>query len=113
MRARGVHTFAAYARLLDEDASEYDQLLDAITINVTKFYRNAETWRALVEGYLPALWRARGGRGRAWSAGGAAGEEPYTVAGALPETAPRLGEARWAARCPLDATHVDRARLQR
>src|SRR6266576_4023237 len=37
MRARGVHTFDDYARLLDQDAHEYDLLLDALTINVTKF----------------------------------------------------------------------------
>ena len=113
MRARGVHTFEAYARLLDEDAREYDQLLDAITINVTKFYRNVETWRALVEGYLPALWRARRGRVRAWSAGCASGEEPYTVAVALAETARQLGEPGWPARCRVDATDVDRASLDR
>src|SRR2546422_9264320 len=41
MRARGVHTFEDYARLLDGDAGEYDLLLDALTINVTKFFRNA------------------------------------------------------------------------
>jgi len=29
MRARGVHTFEDYARLLDGDAGEYDLLLDA------------------------------------------------------------------------------------
>ncbi len=113
MRARGVHTFEDYRRLLDQDAHEYDLLLDALTINVTKFYRNAETWRALVEGYLPALWRARGGRVRAWSAGCASGEEPYTVAVALAETARRLGEPGWPARCRVDATDVDRASLER
>ncbi len=40
MRARGVHTFADYASVLDADAHEYDLLLDALTINVTKFFRN-------------------------------------------------------------------------
>src|SRR5207245_2177960 len=47
MRARGVHTFADYGRVLEADAREYDLLLDALTINVTKFFRNVETWRAL------------------------------------------------------------------
>jgi len=47
MRARGVHTFDDYSRLLDQDQREYDLLLDALTINVTKFFRNVETWRAL------------------------------------------------------------------
>src|SRR6058998_1444959 len=68
MRARGVHSFDDYSRLLDADAREYDLLLDALTINVTKFFRNVETWRALAP-RLEALWRERQGRVRAWSAG--------------------------------------------
>ena len=44
MRARGVHTYADYARVLDSDQHEYDKLLDALTINVTKLFRNWETY---------------------------------------------------------------------
>src|SRR5262245_19455635 len=66
MRARGVHAYEDYARLLDQDAREYELLLDALTINVTKFYRNAETWTALAKPHLAALWRARLGNVRAW-----------------------------------------------
>ena len=60
MRARGVHTFTEYARVLDTDAHEYDRLLDALTINVTKFFRNAETWAALAP-YLAERWRVTDG----------------------------------------------------
>src|SRR5690349_11572248 len=63
MRAKGVHTFDDYARVLDSDAHEYDKLLDALTINVTKFFRNAETWRAL-EPWLDTLWKERRGEVR-------------------------------------------------
>ena len=58
MRARGVHTFDDYSRLLDQDQHEYDLLVDALTINVTKFFRNAETWLALAP-RLDQLWAAR------------------------------------------------------
>src|SRR2546426_7680950 len=44
----------------DGDAAEYDLLLDALTINVTKFFRNAETWRALAP-YLAELKERRRG----------------------------------------------------
>src|SRR2546425_6396579 len=47
MRARGVHTYDDYSRVLDTDPHEYDLLLDALTINVTKCFRNLETWQAL------------------------------------------------------------------
>ena len=113
MRARGVHTFDAYSRLLDEDAAEYDRLLDTLTINVTKFWRNAETWRALADPYLKELWRARRGQVRVWSAGCASGEEPYTLAVALAETARALGEDGLLARAHIDATDVDRESLER
>jgi len=119
MRARGVHTFEDYRRLFDQDAKEYDLLLDALTINVTKFYRNAETWDALAATHLPALWHAVAGRVRAWSAGCASGEEPYTVAVVLAEAARAAGAAgSGAAGVPLagarvDATDVDRASLEK
>ena len=86
MRARGVHTYDDYSRLLDGDEREYEQLLDALTINVTKFYRNAETWHAL-RPHLAAQWAARRGHLRVWSAGCASGEEPYTIAVLLAEVA--------------------------
>lgn len=111
MRARGVHTFTDYGRLLDADPHEYDLLLDALTITVTKFFRNAETWRAL-EPRLDALWRARGGRLRCWSAGCATGEEPYTVAVVLAETARRHAQEGLLAECHVDATDIDRAGLE-
>jgi chemotaxis protein methyltransferase CheR len=36
MRARGVATYGEYAAVLDREPDEYEQLLDALTINVTK-----------------------------------------------------------------------------
>jgi chemotaxis protein methyltransferase CheR len=112
MRARGVHTYDEYARVLDADQREYDLLLDALTINVTKFYRNRETWRAL-ETRLGGVWTARHGFVRAWSAGCASGEEPYTLAVALAETAHRLGQDLQLARTRIDATDIDRTSLDR
>ncbi|HEV8265658.1 MAG TPA: protein-glutamate O-methyltransferase CheR [Gemmatimonadales bacterium] len=113
MRARGVHTYDDYSRLLDQDAHEYELLLDALTINVTKFYRNAETWEALSRPYLTALWRARRGQLRVWSAGCASGEEPYTIAIVLAEVSRAAGEEDQLARARVDATDVDRLSLER
>jgi chemotaxis methyl-accepting protein methylase len=112
MRARGVHTYDDYSRLLDADAHEYELLLDALTINVTKFYRNAETWEAL-GGPLAARWRARRGQLRIWSAGCASGEEPYTIAIMLAEVARVEGQDDWLGRARVDATDVDRLSLER
>lgn len=107
MRARGVHTYEDYAKLLDRDAHEYQELLDALTINVTKFFRNAETWAAL-QPYVAALAKTRHAL-RVWSAGCASGEEPYTIAVLLAEV---LGDAA-RARATVDATDIDRLSLER
>jgi chemotaxis methyl-accepting protein methylase len=112
MRARGVHTFEEYSRLLDRDAGEYDRLLDALTINVTKFYRNPETWEALAP-HLAELWRGRAGGVRVWSAGCASGEEPYTLAVLLAETARQAREDALLGRARIDATDLDRVSLER
>jgi chemotaxis methyl-accepting protein methylase len=112
MRARGVHTFTDYSRVLDLDAHEYDLLLDALTINVTKFFRNAETWAALAP-YLTERWQARQGALVAWSAGCASGEEPYTVAVALAEIARVTRTLDWLPRARVLATDIDRVSLER
>lgn len=112
MRARGVHTYDEYARVLDADQHEYDLLLDALTINVTKFFRNLETWQALAR-RLDGLWAARRGQVRAWSAGCASGEEPYTLAVALAEAARRVEQESLLARARVDATDIDRTSLER
>ena len=112
MRARGVHTFDDYSRVLDGDPREYDQLLDALTINVTKFFRNAETWTALSP-YLEDRWRTHEGGLRVWSAGCASGEEPYTIAIVLAEMARRTDTLGWLPRARVLATDVDRESLER
>ena len=107
MRARGVHTYDDYSRLLDSDAREYQELLDALTINVTKFFRNLETWDAL-RPHLRRLGAAQPDL-RIWSAGCASGEEPYTIAVLVLDT---LGEAA-GGRAIIDATDIDRLSLER
>jgi chemotaxis methyl-accepting protein methylase len=94
MRACGVHTYAEYGRLLAAQPDEHRRLLDAITINVSKFYRNPEVWRVLERAVVPELFAQRARPVRIWSAGCAAGEEPYTIAMMLLEHADREGRAR-------------------
>jgi chemotaxis methyl-accepting protein methylase len=112
MRARGVHNFTDYSRLLDSDGHEYDRLIDALTINVTKFFRNNEAWTALAP-YLAERWKARSGAVAVWSAGCASGEEPYTIAAALAETARTSGTSEWLPRARVLATDIDRQSLER
>ena len=79
MRANGVTSYPEYATLLDADAREYERLLDVLTINVTRFFRNWPTFESVARNVIPALW-AKPGPIRIWSAGMASGEEVYSVA---------------------------------
>jgi chemotaxis methyl-accepting protein methylase len=111
MRAKGVHTFDDYARVLDADAHEYDKLLDALTINVTKLFRNWDAWASLDENVVPRLWRESGGAVRVWSAGTSSGEETYSLAALLHRHAESLGEVDRLSRALVLGTDVDRAVL--
>lgn len=91
MRARGVHAYADYAELLRTDPAEYDKLVDALTINVSKFYRNPEIWEMVADRIIPALHGFDDEEIRIWSAGCASGEEPYTISILLHEHARRNG----------------------
>lgn len=79
MRACGVESLVEYANLLSQSATETDHLLQALTINVTQFFRNPEVWDRL-ETLLRPVVRARQGAVRIWSAGCASGEESYSLA---------------------------------
>jgi chemotaxis methyl-accepting protein methylase len=99
--------------VLDQRPDELDRLLDALTINVTKFFRNPETWSWLEQHLLPNLLASREGVLRAWSAGCASGEEAYTLAILVADVLKRMGHVAWVPRTRIDATDIDRESLER
>ena len=112
MRARGVHTYRDYAAILDGDAREYELLLDALTINVTKLFRNWETFAAIAEDVIPALWPAKDEHVRCWSAGCASGEEPYSLAILMHRAAMQQKDDRALTRITILGTDIDRLSLK-
>jgi len=111
MRARGQRTFAEYSALLDREPAEYEPLLDTLTINVTKFFRNLETWSAVEAQVLPHLFALKGPV-KVWSAGSASGEEAYTVSILLHEWAERNGRRADLDRFRIVGTDIDRRSLE-
>jgi chemotaxis methyl-accepting protein methylase len=109
MRACGVHTYADYARLLRRDAGEYERLLDALTINVSKFFRNPEVWDVVRRTVLPELYAMQPVVIRVWSAGTASGEEAYTIRMLAHDYAADRGLAD---RVRILATDIDRESLE-
>ena len=111
MRASGAADFRAYAELLDRDAAEYERLLDALTINVTRLFRDAPVWDAVAETVLPDRWRAAPARFQIWSAGCSSGEELYTLAALLHRHAERSGTVGRLARAEVIGSDIDSASL--
>jgi chemotaxis protein methyltransferase CheR len=70
---------AAYRRRLEEDPDER-RAFDALCfVTISRFYRDHRVFDALEHEFLPGLAAERRHL-RAWSAGCASGEEPYTLA---------------------------------
>jgi chemotaxis protein methyltransferase CheR len=111
LRARGIGSYADYARVLDKDAREYDTLIDALTINVTRLFRNGETYAALARSAIPALWAQPGPAINVWSAGCATGDEAYSLAILFHRHATRLGQMARASRVQVLGTDIDRPSL--
>jgi len=81
MRVLGLAEHIEYFDYVVNDASgsELVQLLDAISTNVTSFFRESQHFDILTE--VLAKWRQQGQvRFRFWSAASSTGEEPYTIA---------------------------------
>jgi chemotaxis protein methyltransferase CheR len=111
MRARGVHTYGDYARLLDSDTAEYDRLLDALTINVTKLFRNWEAYEAVAAQVVPALWSRQTPSIRVWSAGCSSGDEAYSLAILFHRQAATTGMLPQLGRVIVVGTDIDRESL--
>lgn len=111
MRASGAADFGAYAATLDQDPAEYDRLLDALTINVTRLFRDAPVWDAVAELVIPPRWALAPPRFRIWSAGCASGEELYTLAALVHRHAERTGTLGRLARTEIIGSDIDRASL--
>lgn len=107
MRARGAESYGAYARVLRDDPSEYDALLDALTINVTHLFRDTDVWEGVAGRVLPDLWDGVNGTIQTWVAGCASGEEAYTVAALWHRFLEARGETGRLSRLRITATDLD------
>ena len=100
LRALGLWDFAAYRELLEaDDGEEIGQFVNALTTNLTAFFREGHHFTHLSE-----ILEAHRGRNIAiWSAGCSTGEEPYSIAMTVLDT---LGNEH-AARVRIMATDLD------
>lgn len=93
LRALHLRTFAEYRDLLASDGGrEISELCNAITTNLTSFFRESHHFDYLREQVLQPLATKRAGqrRVRIWSAGCSTGEEAYSLAMTVIESFPEL-----------------------
>ncbi|MBW2709723.1 MAG: protein-glutamate O-methyltransferase CheR, partial [Deltaproteobacteria bacterium] len=76
--------FPEYLEYLKQHPHELDNLVDVLTINVSRFFRNTLAFDYIAGKILPAMvfdkLHSRDLSLRIWSAGCATGEEPYSIA---------------------------------
>lgn len=82
LREKKLQTPAEYYAILIKDREELKLLLDSVTTNLTRFFRNQAHFDAIEHFVVPELLKLRASERklRFWSAGCSTGEEPYTVA---------------------------------
>ena len=90
LRSIGLSSFDKYCAVLRSPQSqdEIEELLDLISTNHTRFYREPDHFDYLIAKILPPLIPtliARHSPLRVWSAASSSGEEPYTLAIVLSE----------------------------
>lgn len=93
LRHLGLSSFKDYCQLLEGDSSdnELGHFTNAVTTNLTAFFRESHHFDFLAGTLLPELLRLKADekRLRIWSAGCSTGEEPYSIAITLLENLPK------------------------
>jgi chemotaxis protein methyltransferase CheR len=106
LRKLKLQSFAEYCQLIEAgEPAELEEMTNAITTNLTSFFREGYHFEQLAAEALPQMEskRAATRRLRLWSAGCSTGEEPYSLAVVLSEAMGRL--ANWDVK--LLATDID------
>lgn len=83
MRVVNTPKFSDYLQYLRKnEEKEIEKLRDLLTVNVTKFKRDTDVWEIIEDEVIPELLgkdKTGLNRVKAWSAGCATGEEPYSL----------------------------------
>jgi chemotaxis protein methyltransferase CheR len=116
LRELGLSSFAEYCDLLNTNLDdEFPKFINAITTNVTHFYRENHHFEFLKETILPEIAKKNKikitPKLRIWSAGCSTGEEAYSIAIIVREIIPDL--YRWDAKIlatDLDSDVLEKAR---
>lgn len=112
IRALEVESFEAYLDLLDSPggASEHQDFLNALTTNLTSFFRENHHFEHLRDQVIAPTLAKGAKRLRIWSAGCSTGEEPYSAALCLAEAVGPVPEDFKILATDIDTKVLDRCR---
>jgi len=93
LRKKNVATPKEYYALITRNTEEMKEMLDSVTTNLTRFFRNQPHFDAFINYVIPQVIEYKKTHGadrtiRIWSAGCSTGEEPYTIAMIMKEITP-------------------------
>lgn len=92
LRETGIATVRDYYNKLLADSEEMKVMLDSVTTNLTRFFRNIPHFETLENYVIPEVLKQKRATGntciQVWSAGCSTGEEPYTLSMVLKDKLP-------------------------
>ena len=94
LRKKNMSTPQEYYALITKSTEEMKEMLDAVTTNLTRFFRNQPQFDAFINYVIPQIIEYKKSKNsfdktiKIWSAGCSTGEEPYTLAMIMKEITP-------------------------
>ena len=92
IRIKQLDSVADYYKLVSSSKNELNEMLDSVTTNLTRFFRNQPQFDTLEHYVVPEIIKRKASsldkKICVWSAGCSTGEEPYSIAMLLKECVP-------------------------
>lgn len=92
LKEHNLTTASEYYSMITKSTEEMKHMLDSVTTNLTRFFRNQPHFDAFINYVIPhVIEEKKAGTDRTiriWSAGCSTGEEPYTIAMIMKEICP-------------------------
>nr|WP_321986572.1 protein-glutamate O-methyltransferase CheR [uncultured Lichenicoccus sp.] len=115
--ALGLHSFSQYRALVDGSGGEAErvEMINALTTNLTSFFREPHHFTFLAEILDGRLRSADNRRLRIWSSACSSGEEPYSIAMVAHQSLLKAGALLGVRRCDarILATDIDTNMIER